>query len=257
MDQLASIGVGFLDGCIDQIFQDNVLFYHNLPKRTHLMKKQWAKKSTYEQNKPVRPFGLGKICETYKGMHHFAGKAVRTPGLYHRASLVNSAPTIFKLVQTNERIHSSVRIRMQLSGLGPNDHGLYKCPALTKPRVWHLRQMESYNDNPIPSNASWGPEGVPGISDNYLRWVWFYTGPEKTAPQARVLIEDNLGPYQRSVFPLDINNLPSNLHYEDSSLCLANSKRVYYRRNTKYSKEKRQVKAITLEGVVLQTYIFS
>lgn len=198
MDQLASIGVGFVDGYIDLLFQENAKFYRNPPEGVHLTKKPWAIKSIYERNKPVRPFGLGKIFETYKGIHRFAGKATRTPGLYHRVEPVTGAPTRFKLTKTNERVHPSVRIRLENHGPGPNDHGRYQCPALTK--MWYLSQREIDDNDPIPPDASWGAEGQPETPYTRIRWVWNYVGPEESAPDVRTMVEENLGPYQRLVF---------------------------------------------------------
>lgn len=201
MDQLASIGVGFADEYIDQVFQKNVQYYRNPPKTAHLTKKQWAVKSVYDQNKPVRPSGLGKLFESYRGIYLLTGKAIRTPGLYKRINLKTGQPTIVAMTDTNERIHSSVRIRLQLKGLGPDDRGLYKAAALTRHGRWKLSQKKIQAVDAIPPGASWGP-GVPvDTPETNLRWVWEYNGPEKHAPVARTLVEDNMGPYQRSVYP--------------------------------------------------------
>lgn len=61
---------------------------------------------------------------------------------------------------TNERIHSSVRVRLDLGGLGLDDHGPYKCHALLH-RGWALTQMQIRVHDPIPWNATWGPTVPP------------------------------------------------------------------------------------------------
>jgi hypothetical protein len=58
------------------------------------------------------------------------------------------------MTSTNERIHSSVRIRLELEGLGLNDIGLYKCPALLRKGPWRLSQVRIKVDDPIPPHAS-------------------------------------------------------------------------------------------------------
>jgi hypothetical protein len=36
-----------------------------------------------------------------------------------------------------------------------------------------------------------------------LRWVWEYAGPEENEPRDRLLIEENLGPYERKLLLLN------------------------------------------------------
>lgn len=214
MDQLASIGVGFQDEYIDQLFQENIQYYRNPPQTAHLTRKQWAIKAVYDQNRPVRPFGLGKLYESYRGLYLLTGKAIRTPGLCKRINPKTGQPTKVAMTDTNERIHSSVRMRLQLKGLGPDDHGLYKAATLTRHGRWKLCQKEIQVNDSIPVDATWGPaEPEPvDIPDNHLRWVWEYNGPEKNAPAVKTMVEENLGPYQRSVLPR-LKNMTPNLFY--------------------------------------------
>jgi hypothetical protein len=123
MDQFASIGVAFQDEFIDQVFDQNVQYYENPPKTTitnafSRREKQWAIREVYEKHKPVRPFGLGQIYESETGIWLLAGKQCRTPGLYTRADPDTGMLTDEPLTHTNERIHSCVRIRLDLEGLG-------------------------------------------------------------------------------------------------------------------------------------------
>lgn len=209
MDQLASIGVAFRDECIDKIFEQNVEYYENARKSPTIPStvfsrrpnRRWASKSVYDKHRPVRPFGLGKIYESDISVYHFLPKAIRTPGLYKRLDHKTGQPTAVAMTCTNERVHSSVRIRFELAGLGPDDHGPYKCPALTEKGPWQPKQRPIRVHDPIPWNATWGPETSPAAAPpGDLRWVWEYNGPEQDAPKVTVMVEDNLGPYQRSVF---------------------------------------------------------
>jgi hypothetical protein len=208
MDQLASIGVSFQDEFIDHIFAVNCEYYENPPKVPTTLSsifsrrptKQWAIKPVYEKHKPIRPFGLGEIRNGETGAYHLAGKTIRTPGLYTRAKPETGMPSDTPMTHTNERIHSCVRIRLELEGLGLDDVGLYKCEALLKKGPWVLRQRRINAPDPIPWNATWGPGAPPATNPpEELRWVWEYDGPEDKAPRVRTMVEENLGPYQRKL----------------------------------------------------------
>jgi hypothetical protein len=97
-----------------------------------------------------------------------------------------------------------VRIRLELEGLAQDDIGVYKCTALLKNGPWRLRQIRIRVKDPIPWDASWGPEAPPATNppDN-MRWVWEYDGPKEYAPRESLMIEDNLGPYQRKLLLLN------------------------------------------------------
>ncbi len=76
-----------------------------------------------------------------------------------RADPDTGALTNVPMRDTNERIHSCVRVRLELDGLGLDDKGLYHPQALEK--KWRPRQIALKVQDPIPWNASWGP-GAPG-----------------------------------------------------------------------------------------------
>ena len=108
------------------------------------------------------------------------------------------------MTHTNERIHSCVRIRLELEGLGLDDVGPYKCQALLKKGPWLLRQARINAPDPIPWDATWGPGAPPATTPpEELRWVWEYDGPEDRAPRVRTMVEENLGPYQRKLLMLN------------------------------------------------------
>lgn len=108
------------------------------------------------------------------------------------------------MVNTNERIHSSVRIRLDLDGLDLDDKGLYRCPALLVKGPWELRQVHIKVRDAIPLTATWGPNAPPSADiDDGMRWVWEYAGPEDGAPKIRMMVEEKLGPYERQLLLLN------------------------------------------------------
>lgn len=122
-------------------------------------------------------------------------------------------------------IPGSVRVRLDRAGLGLNDNGLYKCPALLKNGPWQLRRIRLDVDDPIPWNATWGPGAPPPeVSDRLRhvdlhkiflctsmlmiaqsrqpddqRWVWQYVGPEEEVPKQHIMVEESRGPYERKL----------------------------------------------------------
>jgi hypothetical protein len=212
MDQLASIGVAFHEDFIEHIFDQNSQYYLNQPKQptTNLLSlfsrrptNEWAVTPVYEEHKPVRPFGFGEVYNSETGFYVIAGKIFRSPGLYMRVDPDTGTPTNIPMTNTNERIHPCVRIRFELGGLGLDDMGLYKTPALLKNGPWVRKQVANGVQDPIPWNASWGPEApAADAPPGGLRWVWEYAGPEHRAPTVRTLVEENLGPYQRKLLLL-------------------------------------------------------
>ncbi|KAI9050104.1 hypothetical protein LZ554_006247 [Drepanopeziza brunnea f. sp. 'monogermtubi'] len=209
MDQLASINVSFQDEYIDKIFIQNVRYYEDHPKQQSKLgslryrERQWARDDIYEKHKPVRPWGLGKIWDSKTSLWTLAGTGLRTPGLNMRADPETGTPTRIPMQDTNERIHSCVRIRLDLDGLGLDDKGLYKPHALDK--KWRPRQVALDVRDPIPWDATWGP-GAPrpeGSGPNQVRWVWEYIGPEDEAPVERYMVEETLGPYERKLLLLN------------------------------------------------------
>ena len=211
MDQLASIGVGFQDEFIDHIYAQNTAYYENPPEVPTTLssifsrrpQKQWAIAPIYEKHKPIRPFGLGEVYESETGFYLISGKTIRTPGLYTRADPNTGMPTNILMTHTNERIHSCVRIRLELEGLGLDDIGPYKCPALFKKGPWVLRQRRINAPDPIAWNATWGGAPPAPAPPAEMRWVWEYDGPEGRAPRVTTMVEDNLGPYQRKLLLLN------------------------------------------------------
>ena len=217
MDQLASVGVEFHDETIDRIYEENRRFYENPPKRAtstssifSSRRREWAIPQIYKKHKPVRPWGLGEIFEGDTGFYKVAGRINRTPGRYTRANPDTGKPTSHPMVHTNERIHSSVRIRQDLGGLDLDDRGLYDPPSL---RMWRLRKVRMKIYDPIPRDATWGagtgangPVANPDYG-NEERWVWQWAGPKEGAPRVKTMVEESLGPYERRLLLLSKGTL--------------------------------------------------
>lgn len=210
MDQLASIGVEFDRLALERCVQQSNSFYQTEQKEKA---KPWAAEPIFSQNHPLRPWGLGSIQKSSSLLYSLAGTIIRSPGLYRQVSGKTDAQVGPFLKDTNERIHSSVRIRMACQGLGLNDAGVWDNLALTK--NWKLVRTKAQYDDPVPQHPSWEPEEDRQECINHPadsrdgRWVWEYCGPEKSAPTtiaARVIVEEPLGPYERHLLKMTGGN---------------------------------------------------
>ena len=214
MDQLSSIGVEFQDETIDRLYEEHRRFYEHPPKQSPSISsifsprpRPWAIQPIFERHKPVRPWGLSKIYNSVVSYYRISGSITRTPGQYKRADPDTGNPTDIPMTHTNERIHSSVRIRLDLGGLGLDDKGLYNCPALLGKGQWRLRRKRIRVYDPIRRDADWGARaGANGVAvgpEDDLRWVWQWNGPKEDAPHVTIMIEENIGPYERRLLLLN------------------------------------------------------
>lgn len=203
MDQMASVGVEFDQSSLDRVFQQTVDYYKTLDKQS-----AWAVSPIYENNRPVRPWGLGEICKDWKFVYWVAGATARTPGMYKETDPKTEKEKVKFLQDTNERIHSSVRIRQACKGLGLNDAKVWDNPAL---KQWRLKRTTNKYEDPVPRHPGWEPEGGDQIfiedpnESNKGRWVWEYNGTESDAnpdQKQRIMVEEPLGPYERYLLSL-------------------------------------------------------
>ena len=129
----------------------------------------------YVQNDiPPRPWGLGKIYNSMKGIEAIAGSKTRTPSNYCAADPKTGRPTKRKLADTQEYVHASVRARMSVRNRGTEDKGVYRPPAL---KGWRL-----VGEATDPEN-------------NHLRWEY---GNGKMGAE-RTMLEDDLGEVERKL----------------------------------------------------------
>ncbi|KAI1212875.1 uncharacterized protein F4807DRAFT_303343 [Annulohypoxylon truncatum] len=258
MDQLSSIGCEFVPDALERFHDRNVQFYHSLkpeetkrercakvccrPCRSNAKEPLlWATKDIFDTSKPIRPWSLHSIRSVSSPIYNLTGSVTRSPGLYKKANPDNGSPRRAFLKDTNERIHSSVRVRLACEGLGLDDSNLWECPALL--RSWRPRRVPD-TFNPVRQDANWGPKSGGGSArgsaditnatvedaidrggtsstvihepgkngknavaraDNPsqgLRWVWEYIGPDKNAPYTRTLVEETMGPWERHLLTL-------------------------------------------------------
>lgn len=219
MDQLASLGVGFEEATIERIFKSNMDFYlHPPPSNEGFLDSifarkpwaQWAIKPVYVAHRPIRPWALGKIYENVTGFYILTGKRIRTPGLYHRVDPDTGRPTDVPLQDTNERVHRSVRVRLDLEGLSYGDVGLYESEALLG-QNWRLAKSSIRVPDPIIPQAVWSdnrlqrPEYYPDDRKGE-RWIWEYVGPASVGPSRSVMVEEPLGPYERQLLRMNKGN---------------------------------------------------
>ncbi|KAI0128746.1 hypothetical protein BJ170DRAFT_701492 [Xylariales sp. AK1849] len=217
MDQLSSVNVEFIPGVLERLFEQNVEYYKSLqPKKMNKIisvktkPRFWAAKHIHIANEPIRPWALHKISSANSVLYNLAGRVPRSPGLYKKIDAKTGRTTKAFLEDTNERIHSSVRVRLACQGLSINDEEVWKCEPLL--RLWRPRRVPVQFYDPVPPNATWGPvdrfepaangAGPSTAGEKELRWVWDYIGPEKHAPMNRTIVEENLGPFEKRLLNL-------------------------------------------------------
>lgn len=160
----------------------------------------------------ARPWGLGLIrAPTSKVMATLGGNTIRYPGLYMRTDSESNTDTDQPLLNTSERIHSCVRVRLACAGLGLDDKEPWKCRGLFGSgrgrRIWRLAPAPSPGGEvekaPRPRELDYGyPEDyLYPISPRDGEWQWVYDRSDVTGdghgrvPQALSLPEEPLTGY--------------------------------------------------------------
>jgi hypothetical protein len=162
-------------------------------------------------------------------VYHIAGTHhVRSPGQYfvvdgETGAAVHDPPnsnSLKPLENTQERIHSSVRIRLARNGPGINDKGSYIAEALTPHRWrdwngrrrhgWTCERVESDEDVELAAEAQ---KCFPHEEKAQFLWRSKSAGLEKGKLLAeetdekwpKVLIEDVLGHYEKMLIARDVS----------------------------------------------------
>ncbi|KAH6998621.1 hypothetical protein BKA56DRAFT_626946 [Ilyonectria sp. MPI-CAGE-AT-0026] len=224
MDQMASVGIEFDAPSLERVFQQNKAYYETTSVALNGKKKKgldWAVSPIYEGNLPIRPWGLGAINKASSLLYKLSGQTIRSPGLYKPTDPKTKIDADRFLMDTNERIHSSVRIRIACKGLGLNDKAVWDCPALLK--SWKVKRTQEDYEDPVPFHPDWDPEmekDAFGHPSDWKkgRWIWEYCGEEKNAPtdkKQRILVEEPLGPYERYLLKLSAG-APNVYHFADT-----------------------------------------
>lgn len=203
MDQLTSVGVEFDLPSLKRIVERTDDFYEfpepqSGAKKSRRRDVQWATDAIYEKNKPFRPWSLGAIRKASGLLYSIWGEANRTPGMYRQVDPKTAQSRETFLQDTNERVHSSVRVRLACEGLGLNDESVWTCAALSD---WRLKRA-TFQIGELPRNKDQKPHD--GNRDGPFRdgWIWRYVGTERNASNQRVMIEEPLGPYEQYLLEL-------------------------------------------------------
>jgi hypothetical protein len=143
-----------------------------------------------EKRKAVRGWGLGELVNSQAGIRALTPSKARTPGEYHATDPQTGVNTKTPLRQTNEYVHSSIRVRLALKGRGIGDHGVYDPKAL---KGWKLINT---------SNAA-TDEGDPRAHG--FEWI-----REKGRDGSTVVLkEDEMGSIERRLYS-DFGTTPPN-----------------------------------------------
>ncbi|KAK8056652.1 hypothetical protein PG993_001879 [Apiospora rasikravindrae] len=200
MDQLASVGIEFIPDALDRVYNQNVQYYQQA-----LFTNEWAIKPIVKANKPVRPWALHETVQTSGGLYKLLLTTPRTPGRYKKINPDTGKATRTFLEDTNERIHSSVRVRIACEGLSPGDKGHWKCPSLLA--YWRPRKVLANFHDPTATEED-------ASSGDSPRWVWEYAGTDSSAPMVRTMVEENLGPYEKHLLQIS-GGKPSVVDYAE------------------------------------------
>ncbi|KAH7347551.1 hypothetical protein B0T11DRAFT_291481 [Plectosphaerella cucumerina] len=84
----------------------------------------------------ARPWALGLTRAPTGKLTSLGGSTIRTPGMFMRTDSDSNTDTDQPLLNTSERIHSSVRVRLACGGLGLDDKETWRCRGLAP---WKLR----------------------------------------------------------------------------------------------------------------------
>ena len=226
---MASVGVEFDRPSLDRVFKQSAAYYetqHAIALKAQEKKRKkaellrWAVDPIYSNNIPLRPWGLGSIRKATGFLYKFSGQMGRTPGLYKQTDPKTKLDKDRFLMDTNERVHSSVRIRLACQGLGLDDKGIWDCPALCS---WKVKRTQEKFDDPVPHHPGWEPSDEEDDIKHPNeckkgRWVWEYVGDDKNAPtdkKQQLMVEEPLGPYERYLLRLAGGN-PNVYHFADT-----------------------------------------
>ncbi|KAJ0125249.1 hypothetical protein J7T55_006594 [Diaporthe amygdali] len=171
---------------------------------------------------PPRPWGLGQTRYPDSWLQLATGTIVRHPGCFMRADPETNLDTDEPLVNTEERIHSCVRVRLVCEGLGMDDRSVWSCPSLLQDDSGHGRPVwRPEKASAAAVERATGPQGVwweeelertgMGYDENWLyrfqrgdgQWQWVFqqdaevkTGTgTKVRPPVRVLPEEPMTGY--------------------------------------------------------------
>ncbi|KAI3555236.1 peptidoglycan binding domain-containing protein [Colletotrichum abscissum] len=173
--------------------------------------------------KTARPWGLGQIRYPTSRLQTWSGTTIRHPGTFMRTDPETNQDTDQPLLNTNERIHSSVRVRLACQGLAMDDDGVWDCKALATADdgsgLWKLERGSGLNASEADSvkdgktrKLDLDAEGdvlkpYP-VQKEDSQWKWVLASKHPNAfPLAGVLPEEPLtGYWERKLLALTAGN---------------------------------------------------
>jgi len=138
-----------------------------------------------------RGWGLGRIYESCTFPTSIMGREPRTPTFYHRFDYFTHRETNEPLLDTNETIHPSVRVRIRRGGKGYEDNGKYKPGALNH---WKIEEQESHEGHPETNGSHDHNKKQP------VKWMYQGKNPKG---KDKFLLEEVLGRYELELLRLD------------------------------------------------------
>lgn len=185
------------------------------------MKEQRRLHEDYYANlKPAesRGWALGKVYNSATFPTVLAGTAHRTPLLYYGTNYLTGRKNSEPLRNTNEHIHASVRMRIEMEGKGTNDKGSYYPAGLVD---WELQDGSEFSDTPKTSRSAnsstdqlhhshHAPATPVSAEDLHKKICWVYRGKNpagyhdpETKKNPKVMYEDKLGKFELELLNLD------------------------------------------------------
>lgn len=171
---------------------------------------------------PPRSWALGQTRYPDSWLTLAAGVTVRRPGCFMRADPGTNADTDEPLVNTDERVHSCVRVRLACQGMGMDDRRVWPCQSLLEDDsgvgrpVWRLVRGSSGQIGRTTGPRAVGRNGndedwvyQAGKGDEQWRWVYDEEAVVKNGigkqvkPPVRVLPEEPMvGFWERHLLAL-------------------------------------------------------
>jgi hypothetical protein len=171
---------------------------------------------------PPRPWSLGQTRYPESKLQLATGTIVRHPGCFTRADPDSNRDTQESLTNTDERIHSCVRLRLVCGGMDMDDNGVWPCPSLLRDDsgsdrpVWRLERASAVEVERAtgPMGAWWEEElettGM-GYDENLMyrfqrgdgQWRWVFnpdalvqnTAGDTVTPTVRAIPEEPVTGY--------------------------------------------------------------
>ncbi|KAK2731069.1 peptidoglycan binding domain-containing protein [Colletotrichum kahawae] len=137
--------------------------------------------------KLARPWGLGLMRDPGGRLQAIGGTTVRHPGIFMRTDPDTNQDSDEALLNTNERIHSSVRVRLACQGLALDDAEIWDCKPLTRAAdgsaLWklergsglaasELNQIKSFRPKELDLGTGEFDEKLYPVGDRDGQWRW-------------------------------------------------------------------------------------